>query len=96
MNYETISQITPDFIACGHRMLPGRIKAARKHFRLTQIKFANLIGISSRTLESWESGCRNPCGPAAALLYLAETQPEAFIKNRKKLLDQIKQLGLLL
>jgi len=94
-NY-SISKISQDFIAQGQRMTSIRIKAIRAYFKLSQSKFADYIGMNVRTLQNWECDYRCPCGPAVALLYLAETQPDAFIKNRKKLLEQIKQLGLIL
>lgn len=94
-NY-SISKISQDFMAQGQRMTSTRIKAIRSYFKLSQSKFADYIGMNVRTLQNWECESRRPCGPAVALLYLAETQPEVFIKNRKKLLEQVKQLSLML
>ena len=91
----SISNITQDFIAQGERMTPLRTKSIRASFGLSQSKFADLLGISVRTLQNWEGGYKNPSGPSTALLYLAETQPQAFLKNRKKLLEQIKKLALI-
>lgn len=66
------------FLAFSQAMTPSRIKAIRQKFGLTQVKFADLIGISFDTYRNWEIGHRYPCGPAVALLYIAETQPGVF------------------
>lgn len=92
----SISTVTQDFIAHGQHMTRLRIKAIRASFGLSQSKFADFMGMNLRTLQSWEGGYKKPSSPASALLYLAETQPEGFIKNKKKLLAQAKQLGLML
>jgi len=91
----SISEINQDFLAYGQHMTPMRIKSIRANFGLSQSKFASLIGISVRTLQNWECGRKNPSGPSSALMYLSETQPDAFLKNHRKLLEQIKQLGLM-
>ena len=43
---------------------------------LTQEQFANLLGVSKRTLEQWEQGRRSPSGAAKTLLKVAELHPE--------------------
>jgi putative transcriptional regulator len=43
---------------------------------LTQEQFANLLGVSKRTLEQWEQGRRAPSGAAKTLLKVAELHPE--------------------
>jgi len=87
-----VSSIGIDFLAFGQKMTPKRIKDIRKIYGLTQVAFADYIGISYDTYRGWEIGHRNPSGPATALLYIAETQPEAFKKNRKIILENIKHL----
>ena len=42
----------------------------------TQEQFANLLGVSKRTLEQWEQGRRTPSGAAKTLLRVAELHPE--------------------
>ena len=59
---------------------PIRIKDTRKKLRVSQIKFAHLIGVSIDTLQNWEQGRRFPEGPALALLKVAENNPRAVIK----------------
>lgn len=51
----------------------GRI---RKSLKLSQEKFAALMGISVATLRNWEQGRRKPEGPARVLLGVAAKHPE--------------------
>lgn len=53
------------------------IKQIRKKLNVTQLVFAQMIGISKRTLENWEQGKRTPEGPAVALLKVAASDPQA-------------------
>ena len=52
------------------------IVRARLKSGLTQEQFANLLGVSKRTLEQWEQGRRTPSGAAKTLLKVAEMHPE--------------------
>lgn len=45
---------------------------------MSQSAFADLMGVSVRTLQDWEQGRREPQGPAMALLSIAEQHPEVF------------------
>lgn len=51
----------------------------RKKLKLSQASFAVLLGVSTRTLQDWEQGRRQPTGPALALLRIAQRYPEAFL-----------------
>ena len=55
------------------------VKAVRESLGLTQASFASLMGVSSRTLQNWEQGRREPDGPAKALLKVVERQPQAVL-----------------
>lgn len=52
------------------------IVRARLKSGLTQAQFANLLGVSKRTLEQWEQGRREPSGAAKTLIRVAELFPE--------------------
>ena len=53
------------------------VKAIREKIALSQNEFANLFGLSKRTLEHWEHGRRVPSGPARAFLTVIAREPEA-------------------
>ncbi|MDA1369577.1 MAG: type II toxin-antitoxin system MqsA family antitoxin [Proteobacteria bacterium] len=59
---------------------PSEPKIIREKLKLSQSAFAGLLGVSTRTLQDWEQGRRNPQGPAIALLRIAEQHPEVFIE----------------
>lgn len=49
---------------------------ARANLGLSQQRFAELLGISARTLHDWEQGRRKPSGAAKTLLKIAAQYPE--------------------
>ncbi len=49
---------------------------ARYQVGLSQSRFAELLGVSLRTLQDWEQGRREPSGAARTLLKIAEKRPE--------------------
>lgn len=55
------------------------VVAIRRKYRLSQEKFASLLGISVRTLRNWEQGRRKPEGAARVLLKVADRHPEAIL-----------------
>ncbi|HEV7406052.1 MAG TPA: NadS family protein [Chthoniobacteraceae bacterium] len=56
------------------------VKGIRERLGLTQTRFASLMGVSSRTLQNWEQGRRQPDGPAKALLRVVEREPQAVLQ----------------
>lgn len=61
---------------------PSPAGVIRAKLRLSQSDFAELMGVSTRTLQDWEQGRRRPHGPAVALLRIAEQAPEVFLRLR--------------
>jgi putative transcriptional regulator len=51
----------------------------RVRLGLSQSKFAELLGISVKTLHNWEQGRRQPTGAARMLLRVAALHPEAVL-----------------
>lgn len=64
------------------------IYEARTAVGLSQQEFANLMGISKRTLQEWEQGRRVPTGAANTLIKLAIKHPEVL----KEVLEDIPML----
>jgi putative transcriptional regulator len=52
------------------------IIAVRNALGLSQSRFAELLGVSKRTLQEWEQGRRTPTGAAKTLLRVVERHPE--------------------
>ena len=50
------------------------IKAIRSKTGLTQSLFAQWFGVSTRTVEAWESGRNKPSGPSSRLLSLLKSR----------------------
>jgi putative transcriptional regulator len=55
------------------------VRAVREGYRLSQSKFAALMGISAGTLRNWEQGRRRPEGSARILLRIVAKHPEAVL-----------------
>ena len=58
---------------------PG-VRIIRERTNLSQSEFAQLIGVSVKTLQNWEQERRRPTGPAAALLSIIAHDPAIAIK----------------
>ncbi len=56
---------------------PMQIKSIRQKWRVSQAKFAEIIGVSPATLRNWEQGRTYPDGAARILLRIAELRPDA-------------------
>ncbi len=59
-----------------YREIPD-VREVRKQLNLKRADFAQLLGVSPRTLESWEQGKRQPSGAAGILLRIAVKNPNA-------------------
>jgi putative transcriptional regulator len=51
----------------------------RESTGLSQARFAELLGVSPRTLQDWEQGRRAPSGAARTLLLVAAHDPKALL-----------------
>ncbi len=55
------------------------IAVIREGTGLSQSRFAELLGVSVRTLQEWEQGRRAPTGAARTLLMIAHRNPRALL-----------------
>lgn len=55
------------------------IAEARSRLGMSQAELADLMGVSTRTLQDWEQGRRKPTGAAQTLLRVAIAHPEALL-----------------
>jgi putative transcriptional regulator len=55
------------------------VSSIREQTGLSQPKFAQLLGVSVRTLQEWEQGRRAPSGAARTLLLIAAKNPRALV-----------------
>jgi putative transcriptional regulator len=56
------------------------VTTIREKTGLSQARFAQLLGVSVRTLQDWEQGRRAPSGAAKTLLMIAEKNPRALLE----------------
>ena len=66
-------------IKAGERGRVVNIGGIRERTALSQARFAQLLGVSVRTLQDWEQGRRAPSGAARTLLIVADKNPRALL-----------------
>ena len=59
---------------------PQDIKAVRNSLGMTQITFAEVMGVSPKTVEAWEAGTNKPIGSARRFLSVLQTDPSMLTK----------------
>lgn len=74
---ETISEIARGGNRRNHHLPP--VASIRERTGLSQSRFAQLLGVSVRTLQSWEQGRRAPAGAARTLLLIAHRNPHVLL-----------------
>ena len=55
------------------------VSEIREKTGLSQARFAELLGVSVRTLQDWEQGRRAPSGAARTLLLIAQKNPKTLL-----------------
>jgi putative transcriptional regulator len=56
------------------------VAQVRSKTGLSQTRFAQLLGVSVRTLQDWEQGRRAPSGAARTLLAIAAKNPQVLLE----------------
>jgi putative transcriptional regulator len=51
------------------------VRNIRSELGISQTSFANVMGVSKKTVEAWESGRNTPAGPASRILSLLQADP---------------------
>jgi len=59
------------------------VAQVRNKTGLSQARFAQLLGVSVRTLQDWEQGRRAPSGAARTLLAIAAKNPKALLPTAR-------------
>ena len=57
-----------------------QIKDVRLSLGMTQITFAEVMGVSPKTVEAWEAGTNKPIGAARRFLSVLKTDPSMLSK----------------
>ena len=57
------------------------VASIREKTGLSQPRFAELLGVSVRTLQEWEQGRRAPSGAARTLLMIAAKNPQGLARR---------------
>ena len=91
MNKELFEELTKSVKEAG-KIQRGEVKASRvftynaidirrlrESVKVSQSKFALMIGVSVDTVQNWEQGRRKPRGPAMALLRVFEKNPKVVV-----------------
>ena len=81
--YEANRDLAADLLQAVREMKAGEGRvvwppalAARQEVGLSQAQFAELLGVSVRTLQGWEQGRKQPSGAARTLLAIARRNPK--------------------
>ena len=64
----------------GRIIIVPSVASVREKTGLSKSRFAELLGVSIRTLQEWEQGRRAPSGPARTLLSIANRNPRLLLE----------------
>lgn len=78
----SLKQMKTGEVSRQHHVTVNEAIEARHKVGLSQKDFAEVMGVSVRTLQAWEQGVRKPSGSAVTLLKIATQQPQALLAVR--------------
>lgn len=73
---ESVRQMKAGQKGAVHQVAVSKVVEARQRVGFSQGQFAELMGVSVRTLQEWEQGRRKPSGAASSLLRIALERPD--------------------
>lgn len=73
---QSVKEMKAGKVARATQVEPNEVASARLKTGLSQNQFASALQISTRTLQEWEQGRRQPSGAAKALIQIAFRHPE--------------------
>lgn len=73
---DSVRSIKAGKVGAVHTVELSPVVEARKNVGLSQAKFAEIMGVSVRTLQDWEQGRRRPSRAAASLIQIAKQRPD--------------------
>ena len=84
-----------DYINCNELVNNEFLKNFRKNNNLTQVRLANILNVTKKTIEKWEQGANPIKGTSAALLYLLNKKPELikefYVEERNYVIDEVSE-----
>lgn len=78
----SVKQMKVGDISKTHEVTVNEAIEARHKVGLSQREFADIMGVSIRTLQAWEQGKRQPSGSAVTLLKVATQSPQTLLSLR--------------
>ncbi|MFD0930683.1 helix-turn-helix domain-containing protein [Methylophilus glucosoxydans] len=90
---QEMAQFKADLLASVKELKAGKVArstqvdvsfvvSARNQLGLSQSEFAQLLGVSVRTLQAWEQGRIKPSGAAQTLMRIVHKHPEVLLEVR--------------
>jgi len=80
MLLDSVRQMKAGKVARSQQLDQNEVFAARANAGLSQNAFAEVLGISVRTLQEWEQGRRRPSGAARTLIGIAARHPQVIVE----------------
>lgn len=74
---EAVRRVKQGEVGRTHQVPVSLAQEARQRLGLSQSQFAEVLGVSVRTLQDWEQKRRQPSGAARTLIKIAALRPDA-------------------